>query len=83
MPEDNRKPNPEETYTNKSQKHIASSYDYKLVCVNDKFSKTFKAYLGKDAIYNFSNSLIKENKYCSDGMKKHFNKELAITKENN
>ena len=27
--------------------------------------------------------MIEENKYCSDVMKKHFNKELAITKEGN
>ena len=27
--------------------------------------------------------MIKENKYCSDVMKKHFNKELAMTKKDN
>ena len=27
--------------------------------------------------------MIKESKYCSDGMKKHFNKEFVITKEGN
>ena len=27
--------------------------------------------------------MIEESKYCSDVMKKHFNKELAITKEDN
>ena len=40
----------------------------------------FRTYLGKDAIYNFINSMIKESKYCSDEMKKHFNKELVMTK---
>ena len=28
--------------TNKYQKHFTCSYGYKLVCVNDKFSKPFK-----------------------------------------
>ena len=42
MPEDNGKQNSEESYTNKYQKHIACSYGYKLVCVDDKFSKPFK-----------------------------------------
>ena len=44
MPEDNRKQNPNESYTNKYLKHVASlvSYGYKLVCVDDKFSKLFK-----------------------------------------
>ena len=32
MPQDNRKHNLEEVYTNKYQKHIACSYDHKLVC---------------------------------------------------
>ena len=38
MPEDNRKQNPEDSYTNKYQKQIDCSYGYKLVCVDDKFS---------------------------------------------
>ena len=37
--EDNGKQNPEE------------SYGYKLVCVDDRFSKSFKTYLGIDVIY--------------------------------
>ena len=60
---------------NKYQKHIASSYGYKLVCVDAKFSKSF---LVENAPYNF-NSMIKESKYCSDLMKKHFTKELVMT----
>ena len=32
---------------------IANSYDYKLVCIDDKFSKPFKSYLGKNAVYNW------------------------------
>ena len=50
--EDNGKQNPEESYTNKYQKHVACSYCCKLACVNDNFSKGFKSYLGEDAIYN-------------------------------
>ena len=83
VPEDNGKQNPEESYTSKYQKHIACSYGYKLVCVDDKFSKPFKTCSGKDAIYNFINSLIEESEYCSDLMKKHFNKELVMTNEDN
>ena len=61
VPEDNGKQNPNESYTNKYQKHVACSYGYKLVCVDDKFSKSFKLYLDVDAVYN--NSMIKERKY--------------------
>ena len=83
MPEDNGKQNPKKPYTNKYQKHIACSYCYKLVSVHDKFSKPFKTYLDKDAIYNFINNIIEESKYCSDVMKKHFKKEFVMTKEDN
>ena len=83
VPEDNEKQNPNEFYTNKYQKHVSCSYGYKLVCIDDKFNKYFKSYLGKDAVYNFIRSMIEESKYCSDVMKKHFNKEFAKSKEDN
>ena len=38
VPEENRKQNLEESYTNIYQKHVACSYDYKLTCVDDNFS---------------------------------------------
>ena len=63
--EDNEKQNPKESYTNKYQKHIACSYGYKIVCVDDKYI----------------NSMIEENKPASDMIKKHFKKEQVITKE--
>ena len=47
VPKNNEKQNPEESYTNKFQKHIASSYEYKLACAHDKFSKPLKTYLKK------------------------------------
>ena len=65
---------------NNYQKNVACSFGCKLVCVDNEFSKPFKSYLGEDAIYNFINSMIEESKYCSDVMKKHFNKELKILK---
>ena len=42
VPKNNGNQNPEESYTNKYQKHVACSYGYKLICVDDKFSKLFK-----------------------------------------
>ena len=60
VPEDNGKQNPNESYTNKYQKHVACSY--KLVSVDDKFSKPVKFYLAKDAVYSFINSMIDESK---------------------
>ena len=45
VPEDNGKQNPNESYTNKYKKHVACSYSYKLVCVDDKFSWPFSIIL--------------------------------------
>ena len=80
--EDNTKQNQNESYTNVS-KTFAWNYGYKLVCVDDKCSEPFKSYLGEDAVYNFISSMTEESKYCSDVMKKHFNKQLIMTKEDN
>ena len=35
--------------------------------------------LSKDVIYNFISCMIEESKYCSEVMKKHFNRELIMT----
>ena len=48
MPKNNGKQDLNELYTNKYQKHVVSSCGYRLVCVDDKFSKTFKSYLGEN-----------------------------------
>ena len=42
-----------------------------------------KTYSGEDAVYNFINDMIEDSKYCSEAMKKHFNKEIVMTKEDN
>ena len=63
--EDNGKQSPNESFTNKYQKHVALSYVYKLVCVDNKFSKPFKSYLWKDDVYNFVSSMFEESKCCS------------------
>ena len=83
VPEDNGKQNPNESYTNKYQKYVAWSYGYKLICVDDKFSKSFESYFGEDDVCNFISIMIEESKYCSDVMKKHFIKEIVITKKDN
>ena len=67
----------------KYQKYIACSYGYKLVRAEDNFSKPFKTYLGEDVVHNFINSMINKSKYWSEVIKKHFNKELVMTKEDN
>ena len=77
VPEDNEKQSPNESHTNKHQKHIVCSYGYKLAWVDDTFSKPFKSYLGKDTLYNFISSMIEKSKYSCNVVKKHLSKNLS------
>ena len=40
--------------------HVAYSYGSKLICIDDKFSKPFKSYLGEDAVCNFVSNTVEE-----------------------
>ena len=54
VPEDNGNQNLNESCTNNYQKRVRCCYGYKLrfwVCIDDNFSKPFKLYLDKDAVY--------------------------------
>ena len=81
--EDKGKPNPDDYYTSKYQKHVACSYEYKLLYVEDKFRKSFKSYLGKDRIHSFIKSMMDKSRYFNEKMKKknNNNEELEMTKE--
>ena len=70
----NGKENPEVSYTNKYQKHVVFSDDYKWVSVDDKFRKYFKWYLGECAVNNFISNITGESKYYIDIIQKAFNK---------
>ena len=59
VPENNGKQNTRQSDTNKYQNHVASSFGYKLVCVNDQLSKLFRSYLCKDAVYKFITNMVK------------------------
>ena len=62
-----------------SQDHIPCSFDHKLVCVDDKFSKDFVLYRGKNAVLKFIQCIFKEYDYYREVVKKHFNKNLVMT----
>ena len=83
VPENKGKKYLNESYTNKYQKHVTCSYAYELVCVDDKFSNVLKSYLGEDVVNSFISSMIEESKYYSGVIKKHFDKELVMIKEDN
>ena len=67
----------------KYQDHIPCSFAYKVVCVDNEYSKDVVLYRGKNAVYKFIQFIFKEYDYCIRVMKKHFNKNLVMTAEEN
>ena len=61
--------------------HVPCSYVYKVVCIDDKFSKPIVVYRGKNAAYKFIKAIFQEHKHCKKIMKEHFNKNLVMTEE--
>ena len=71
----------EVSYSKKYQDHIPCSFAYKLVCVDDKFTKPIVVFRGKNAAYEFIKAILKGYQYCKKTMKKHFNKNLILSEE--
>ena len=65
----------------KYQDHVPCSFAYKLNCVDNKFSKAIILYRGENAAYKFIEAILKEYEYCKKVMKKHFNKNMIMTEE--
>ena len=59
-------------YSKKYQDHIPCSFAYKLVCVDDKFSKPIVVYSGENAAYKFIEAIFGEHEYCKKVMEKIF-----------
>ena len=48
----------------KYQDHSPYSLAYKVVCIDDRFTKPIVAYRGENAAYEFIKTILKEYKYC-------------------
>ena len=69
------------SYTEKYCKLIPCSFAYKVVCPDDKLTKLVFIYRGKNAIKKFIEAILEEYEYCREVIKKHFNKNLIISKK--
>ena len=49
--------------------------------MDDRFTKSTVVYRGVNAAYEFNKVILKEYRYCKKVMKKHFNKNLIISEE--
>ena len=67
------------SYTDKYQSHIPCSLAYKVICVDNKFSKDIVIHKGKVAIYKFIEKNLQKYDYCDEIMKKYFNKNLVMS----
>ena len=50
--------------TKKYLDRVPCSFAYKVVCIDDKFSKPIVVYRGENAAYEFIKAILKEYKYC-------------------
>ena len=67
--------------TTKTHRHVACSYGYKVVCVdNEKYSKPYKTFRGVDAIHKFFESLFEEEEEIDKLMKQFKRTDMIITK---
>ena len=70
------------SYTEAYQTHEDCGCGYKVVCCyDDKYSKDICIYRGENAVYRFMEQMLEEVKYCKDVIKKHFNKPLVMTED--
>ena len=62
-------------YTQKKyQDHISYCFVYKVVCIDNKFTKKIVLYRGKSTVYRFIEAILEEYDYCKKTIKNHFNK---------
>ena len=71
----------EGSYSKKYHDHVPGSFDYKVFCIDDRFSKPISIYRGKNAAYEFIKAVLKEYKYCKKVMNKLFKKKLIMSEE--
>ena len=71
----------EGSFSKKYQDHVRCSFAYKLVCVDDKFTKPIVVFRDENAAYEFIKAILKEYEYCKKVMKKDFHKKLIMSEE--
>ena len=75
--------NNDKCYTDPYEEHKACGYGYKVVCHQDQqYSKPVKIYRGRNVVKYFIESIDREVSDCKRVIKKHFNKPLIMTSEN-
>ena len=69
----------EDIYIKKYHNHCI--FAYKVVCIDDKFSKPIVLHRDENAAYEFIKAILKEYKYCKKIKNKYFKKNLTMSEE--
>ena len=56
-------------------------FAYKVVCIDNRFTKDIVIYRGKDCVNKFITMMLEEYEYCGNVMKKYFNENLIMSVE--
>ena len=51
-------------YSKKHRDYNPCSFAYKLVCVDDKFTKPIAVFRGKNTAYEFAKAILRKYEYC-------------------
>ena len=65
----------------KESEHVLCGFRYKVVCVDDRFSKDVVVYRGKDCMNRFISYILDEYEYCRRVVRDNFNKSLIMSAE--
>ena len=65
----------------KYQDHIPCSFAYKVVYIDDRFTKRIIVYRGENAAYEFIKAILKEYNIAKKVINKHFNKNFIMSEE--
>ena len=80
--EEMKKDKDRRSYTEAYQTHKDCGYGYKVVCCyRERYSKPIQTYRGENVVYKFMEKMLEEVEYCKAVIKKHFNKPLVMTED--
>ena len=71
----------EGSYSKKYYDDKPCIFSYKLVCVDNKFTKPIAIFRVESAAYEFIEAILKEYEYCKKVVKKQFNKNLIMSEK--
>ena len=74
-----KKNNGDSSWSVKIQDHIPRGFGYKVVCIDDKFTKDIVIYRGRDCVNKFIDANLNEYKACRNVVKDRFNKNLIMS----